>query len=197
MIKEYLVRLKRDSKSAYQYIKSVEKEYLKGKSIFDQETFIYKFKENHSLEEIIFLYNELKSDKKTIMSFSNGLFNIVVSFYVSLFAFIGVIVGSTINFISNLTQIVINIKLELENNNNNNTTDLNNIADFIKSEIFKFIKLAISDFLDFFNILFMFGLAILLFMYLFSYKRYINKRMQYLSWLASIKEIKENETTME
>ncbi len=175
---ERLEEVKRNSKNAFKYMKNLEKEYLKGKTILDQRNFVHKLKENHTLEEIMYLRNEMKGHKESEMSFTNGFFGIAVPMYVAIFAFLGLFLSGLTTFTGNITEKIIDYKLD------------NNDVDF--EEAFELLNQVNSAVITKFSTAILLVLVFLFILY-WNRHRNIGKRLRYLSWLSTIEDWKKNE----
>ncbi|MFD2133321.1 hypothetical protein ACFSKI_19080 [Pseudogracilibacillus auburnensis] len=178
MKQKKLEELMRNSKDAYKYMGSIKKEYLVGNTVFDERGFVFKIKISHSYEDIIYLLNELKGHKETHGFLTKVFFSIVIPMYVALFAIIGIAIGSIMTFINDLSSKMIDLKIEKEDSNFDDAINLfiQGNSDIMRKIGFELIAV----------------LIVLLFMLFIRHIGY-SKRNQYLAWLISAKELKENE----
>lgn len=179
MNRERLKEIKQDSKDAFNYMKSVEKEYLKGKNLGAQTNFILKFGEIHSLEDLDYLYNELEGYKEERLLFTNGIWGITLPSYAMVFSILGVVTSSVLALFSSALMKVIDVKL---------TTEATDTVDALNTLIQSFLN--VSQIVTIASILAFIGLSCI-----FVYMHYCGtrKRIQYLSWLKTIKARKAEE----
>lgn len=182
MDQEKLKVFKRNSKNAVTYMKSVEKEYMDGKTLKDQMIFLRKFEKNHSLDDIDYLYNEMDGHKESRLLFTNGFFGITIPSYAMIFTFLGVMVSALFGFTSSISMKLIELELNTEDKNIESALDL-----FIQAHSSTMLR---------FGVLFILFLFVLLCMFWYRNNGDIN-RIRYLVWLKTIKGFKDTEMPSE
>lgn len=171
-----LKAIEKDSKNGYEYMVKVEKKYLKGKSLANQRTFLKKFEENHSRADVEYLFNDIQQKKRYDVLFTNSFFGITVPMYTALIAFVGIFIVALLTFVGNISEQLIQMKLESGESNIDDVLSLFNevnsklVTSFGAASLILFVTLIIIQVVRFWP---------------------VKKKKRYLGWLKSVKELKD------
>lgn len=186
MKKEQLKEIEENSKSAYDYMKKVENKYLKKKikkkKLADEKKFLKEFEENHTEADVEYLLNDIQQKKNYRVLFTNSFFGITVPMYAALIASLAVFIVALLTFVGNISEQLIQLKLE---NDESNIDDVLSLFNEVNSQLINYFGIG----------------SLLLFVTLLIIQliRFwpVEKKKRYIGWLKTVKEFKEQKELKE
>ncbi|WP_338749820.1 hypothetical protein [Bacillus sp. FJAT-52991] len=171
MNKVRLEQIKINSKTSFEYMKTIEKEYLLGDTLKDKIEFTHKFKSGHTIDEVNYLYNEMSGYKEGGVFFTNNYLSLYIPLFTIIFTVINVLLGALLNWSNSTTLKLIEEELKKEKPRFDNIIDGYNS---VFSEVVDALLIGIAIILIFFSF----------FLYYRNKKQ--SQQIKYVSFLQSV-----------
>jgi len=181
MDRETLSCLRKKVKDTMDYMKNIEKIYLKGNRLEDKIELVKKIYESHSPEELDYLYNDLVSQKEGDIYFSSAYTGIVLPIFAMIITVFGGFFAAMSGFLNQFGMKMADIYIKKMSGNNQS------IENFMSGmgKTYTTIYSKISDklyFAIFIILLFLMG-----FLLYYSFK--LRRKKKYISYLQSAKDL--------